>query len=346
MICRDDAITLLTLMYRNIPTNLITGFLGTGKTTTILHLLSQAPVGQRWAVLVNEFGRIGVDGDLIQAEAVDHAEIFVEEVAGGCLCCVGSAGMQVGLNRLIQSSKPDRILIEPTGLGHPAQLIEQLTGPYYGEVLDLRATIGLVDARMLNDPRYTSHPNFQDQLHLADVLIGNKLDCYTDADRSAFYSLVNAQGSAKKAAAMVAHGNLKQAYLDEPRLERIALFPEAHAFNTDTHHHHHGHEPPAGDWHRIEGAADGFYTASWTLPTDALFDPACVRQIMVFSGVVRMKGFLPSSHGHMRINATQSEWSEEALEQQMNPRIEMIGTDPLDWRAIEQQLRGCVENAC
>jgi G3E family GTPase len=156
LICRIDLFTLFTLMYRDIPTNLITGFLGTGKTTTILHLLSQAPIGQSWAVLVNEFGRIGVDGDLMQTEAGDHAKVYVEEVAGGCLCCVGSVGMQVGLNRLIRSSKPDRILIEPTGLGHPAQLIQQLTGPLYGEVIDLRATIGLVDARMLNDPRYTS----------------------------------------------------------------------------------------------------------------------------------------------------------------------------------------------
>ncbi|MBT3026040.1 MAG: GTP-binding protein [Candidatus Thiodiazotropha sp. (ex Ctena orbiculata)] len=331
-------------MYRDIPTNLITGFLGTGKTTAILHLLSQAPVGQRWAVLVNEFGRIGVDGDLMQIEAGDHAEVYVEEIAGGCLCCVGSAGMQVGLNRLIRSSKPDRILIEPTGLGHPAQLIQQLTGPQYGEVIDLRATIGLVDARMLNDPRYTSHPNFQDQLHLADVLIGNKLDCYTEADRDAFYTLVKAQGSAKKAATMVAHGGFKQAYLDEPRLERTALFPEAHAFNTDSHKHHHDHEHAGGDWYRIEGAADGFYTAGWTLPADTSFVPGCLRQIMVLSGVVRMKGFVPASNGQLRINATPGEWSEEALEQQVNPRIELISTDPLDWRVIERQLRECVEN--
>ncbi|MCG7912098.1 MAG: GTP-binding protein [Candidatus Thiodiazotropha taylori] len=346
MIWRVDLFTLLSLMYRNIPTNLITGFLGTGKTTTILHLLTQAPAGQRWAVLVNEFGRIGVDGDLIQAEAVDHAEVFVEEVPGGCLCCVGSAGMQVGLNRLIQSSKPDRILIEPTGLGHPAQLIEQLTGPVYGDVIDLRATIGLVDARVLSDSRYTSHPNFQDQLHLADVLVGNKLDCYSEADRNAFYDLVEAQGSRKKTAVMVAHGGLQQAYLDEPREERIALFPEVHAFKANTHHHHHEQEHSSGDWHRIEGSDDGFYTAGWSLPSDALFDLGCLRKLMINSGVVRMKGFVLSSHGQMRINATPGEWSEEVLEQQVKPRIEMITTDRLDWQVIERQLRDCLENAC
>ena len=330
-------------MFRDIPTNLITGFLGTGKTTAILHLLSQAPTGQRWAVLVNEFGRIGVDGDLMQNATGDHIEVYVEEVAGGCLCCVGSAGMQVGLNRLIRGSKPDRILIEPTGLGHPAQLIQQLTGPAYGEVIDLRATIGLVDARMLRDPRYTSHPNFQDQLHLADVLIGNKLDRYTEIDREAFYSLVEAQ-DAPKSAALVAHGALNPAYLDEPRLERHALFPEAHAFVSDSHPHHHKHEQAGGDWHRIEGAADGFYTAGWTLPMDATFDLGSLRQLMVLSGVERLKGFIPVSNGQMKINATPGEWSEEALDQKVNPRVEMIGADLLDWRIIERRLRECITN--
>ncbi len=332
-------------MYRNIPTNLITGFLGTGKTTAILHLLSQAPDGQRWAVLVNEFGRIGVDGDLMQEAAGDHAEVYVEEVAGGCLCCVGSVGLQVGLNRLIRESKADRILIEPTGLGHPAKLIQQLTGPEYSEVIDLRATISLVDARMLKDPRYLSHANFQDQIHLADVLIGNKMDCYADADRDAFYSLVEDQSPAKKAAAMVSHGSFDPAYLDEQRLERTALFPEAHAFNIANHdHHHHEHTHSADVWHRIEGAADGFYSAGWSLPADVPFDLSCLRQVMVLSGLVRMKGFVPASNGLVKINATQSEWSHESLELQVNPRIEMISAEAMDWRVIERQLKDCVKN--
>jgi len=68
---------------RPIPTNLISGFLGAGKTTAILHLLRQKPADERWAVLVNEFGEIGVDGALLG----NPDEVFIREVAGGCICC-------------------------------------------------------------------------------------------------------------------------------------------------------------------------------------------------------------------------------------------------------------------
>lgn len=94
-------------------TNLITGFLGSGKTTTIRHLLAHKPDRERWAVLVNEFGEIGIDGALL----ADSGAVL-KEIPGGCMCCVNGLPMQVGLNMLLQQAKPDRLLIEPTGLGH------------------------------------------------------------------------------------------------------------------------------------------------------------------------------------------------------------------------------------
>ena len=106
----------------NIPANLVTGFLGVGKTTAIRNLLEQRPEIERWAVLVNEFGEIGVDGGLLADTGV-----ALEEIPGGCLCCVSAQMFTVGLNRLIRQQDPDRILIEPTGLGHPAQIIRTLT---------------------------------------------------------------------------------------------------------------------------------------------------------------------------------------------------------------------------
>ena len=94
-------------------TNLITGFLGSGKTTSILHLLAQKPADEKWAVLVNEFGEVGIDGALL----ADSGALLKDP--GGCMCCVNGLPMQVGLNTLLRQGKPDRLLIEPTGLGHP-----------------------------------------------------------------------------------------------------------------------------------------------------------------------------------------------------------------------------------
>lgn len=128
-------------------TNLITGFLGSGKTTTIRHLLAHKPEHERWAVLVNEFGEIGIDGALL----ADSGAVL-KEIPGGCMCCVNGLPMQVGLNMLLQQAKPDRLLIEPTGLGHPKQILSLLTQESYAGWIDLQATLCLLDARQLSQP--------------------------------------------------------------------------------------------------------------------------------------------------------------------------------------------------
>ena len=114
------------LKQRTIPTSIITGFLGVGKTTSILNLLSSKPANERWAVLVNEFGEIGIDGAIFKSSVQSDNNVFVQEVPGGCMCCASSLPMQVALSRLIRESKPHRLIIEPTGLGHPQEVLRAL----------------------------------------------------------------------------------------------------------------------------------------------------------------------------------------------------------------------------
>ena len=132
----------MTTKLKHIPTNIITGFLGVGKTTAILHLLEQKPKDENWAVLVNEFGKIGIDGQIIQNQGA-----AVKEIPGGCMCCAAGVNMKVGLNALVKEARPDRLLIEPTGIGHPQQILKILSEPPYNELLDMRACISLVDPR-------------------------------------------------------------------------------------------------------------------------------------------------------------------------------------------------------
>jgi G3E family GTPase len=133
-------------MLSQIPTHLIAGPLGAGKTTLIRHLLAQKPAGERWAVLINEFGQIGLDAALL--EQGDDG-IALAEVAGGCLCCVNGAPFQVGLGRLLRKARPDRLLIEPSGLGHPAQLLAQLRQPPWLGVLAVQPALMVLDAAAL-----------------------------------------------------------------------------------------------------------------------------------------------------------------------------------------------------
>ena len=143
-----------------VPTNIITGFLGVGKTTVIQKLLSQKPPEERWAVLVNEFGEVGIDSNLFSSAEGQKSGVTISQVPGGCMCCTNGLPMQMALNLLLKESKPHRLLIEPTGLGHPKEVLAILSGEYYREVLNLQATLSLVDARKINDARYTSNETY------------------------------------------------------------------------------------------------------------------------------------------------------------------------------------------
>lgn len=159
---------------QKIPVNLITGFLGVGKTTTLQNILKRKPINERWAVIINEFGAVSIDHTPF-AEA-DGNGLVVKEVAGGCICCSANLPMQMTLTLVLRQIKPHRILIEPTGMGHPEAILDMLRGKFLKDVLDIRATVCLVDPRQWDKEDYREHETFIDQITLSDVLIANKID--------------------------------------------------------------------------------------------------------------------------------------------------------------------------
>ena len=96
------------LFQKAIPTNVITGFLGVGKTTAIQQLLNTKPAGERWAVLINEFGKVGIDSQLLQTDDHSLGEVTIREVPGGCMCCAAGLPMKVVLNQLRAPGRSDR----------------------------------------------------------------------------------------------------------------------------------------------------------------------------------------------------------------------------------------------
>ncbi len=317
-----------------IRVNLVTGFLGTGKTTLIRQLLTQRPPGQTWAVLVNEFGEAGMDGRLL-----DDSGVAIEEVAGGCLCCVAGPAFGVGLNRLIREHRPERILIEPSGLGHPARLLQQLRSPLYQDVLTPRATLCVMDARHLASPRHREHPNFIDQIHLADVLVANKADQYRPEDEQALLAFARDLQPPKARLIITRQGRVSPALLDLPAGEGQARFPEAHAFLAQQGHAHAPAQPGDEGWLRFEAGEDGYHRAGWLIGPQWRFARAPLLALLDGLACERVKGLFRCEGGDFSYNRASGETEIRAVDAGAGSRLQLIDPAPPDAEAVERSLR-------
>lgn len=332
---------------RLIPTNIITGFLGVGKTTAIRHLLSIKPANEVWSVLVNEFGEIGIDGAML-----GDLNAHVREVPGGCICCVAGLPMKIALNMLIAKTKPDRIIIEPTGLGHPEEIINTLTGEYYDSVLELRATITLVDARKLADERYRGNASFNDQLAVADVLVANKDDLATVADRERFELYAARFDPPKQGVFAVTGGQLQLSWLDLPRRPHKVDFPHHHAGQSNNRlspqrelYNAAIRLPDGEPFIRRENAGQGFYSCGWMFQPALRFDFNQLFGWMAGLQLLRAKAVMNTDQGIYMFNAEGGVLSVNPLpleDDLLDSRIELIDSQPL----IADQLESVLLTAC
>ena len=156
-----------------------------------MHLINQKPDDETWVVLVNEFGEIGIDGALLRGSRDVANEVEIVEVAGGCLCCTAGISLELTLSQIIFLYKPDRLLIEPTGLGHPEEVLQLLSLPTYQDQLTIEQTLTIVDPRDVNRIAVCEHPSFIQQLKMADRIIVNKCDLATSEEIAAVQVLVD-----------------------------------------------------------------------------------------------------------------------------------------------------------
>ena len=330
-----------------VPTNVITGFLGVGKTSAISALLKLKPQNERWAILVNEFGEIGIDGSLFAGLNSDQTGIFVEQVPGGCMCCASGLPMQIALNQLLIKAEPHRLLIEPTGLGHPKEVLQLLSNPHYREVLDLQKTVTLVDARQIKDKRYTEHETFNQQLEVADIIVGNKTDLYSDDDKQNLIDYAPISNRGSKQIYFTTNGTLSLDWLAGPASYsqvKSCSHSDDHEHShshehSHKHNHNHGHnhkhshdesklineqEIPQGGFISAINEGEGYKSIGWRFSKERIFNYEKLKKFLNQVNSIRLKGVFVTEKGLFGYNSSADALQESSLNQCENSQMEII----------------------
>lgn len=317
---------------QNIPTHVIAGPLGAGKTSLISHLLKQKPEGERWAVLINEFGQIGLDAALLTS---GDDGIALGEVAGGCLCCVNGAPFQVGLGRLLRMARPDRLLIEPSGLGHPVQLIRQLHEAPWAGVLAIQPGVMVLDAQALADGKALADAQ-REAMPQMGLLVLNKSEgldaatrkaiadalpaialCWTDRGALPLVSLPGIEVYASTGAGKLA----------VPR--SLAQLPASWVDPT---------VPICLSQQQAEG-----WSIGWRWHPDCVFDAAKVRLWLQTLGWRRAKLVIRGEKGWVSgnaLNGSRLDWAPS--EWRKDSRLELIFDEPQDEAVLQRALTACL----
>jgi cobalamin biosynthesis protein CobW len=188
-----------------VPCTIVTGFLGAGKTTLVRHVLENAD-GRKLAVIVNEFGDVGIDGEILKSCGIESCtEDSIVELANGCICCTVADDFVPALKGLLdRPSPPEHIVIETSGLALPKPLVKAFNWPEIASRVTVDGVVAVVDGaavaagRFADDPEAVArqraadqsldHDNpleevFEDQLLCADLVILNKADLMSNTER-------------------------------------------------------------------------------------------------------------------------------------------------------------------
>ncbi|MBK5532080.1 GTP-binding protein [Pseudomonas sp. TH08] len=318
-------------MLQNILTHVIAGPLGAGKTSLIRQLMAQRPTGERWAVLINEFGQIGLDAALL-TRAADG--IALGEVAGGCLCCVNGAPFQIGLGRLLRKAKPNRLFIEPSGLGHPAQLLKQLSeAPWLG-VLAVQPCVLVLDAQALQAGKALPAAQ-QEALQTAGLLLLNKAENLDDTARTQIASqlppvrliwtqqaqlpLSELPGLAAKALNGVDNLVVPKGLGQMPAVWSDPTVPIC-----------------------LSQAQEGGWSIGWRWHPVQTFDKQCLADWLTRLNWTRAKLVIHSRNGWVSANALENaELIWQPSEWRKDSRIELIFADPQNIAELQAGLAQC-----
>jgi len=302
------------MQLNKIPATIVTGFLGSGKTTLLSNVLKQA-AGKRIAVIVNEFGELDIDADLLRSCPLSCEEEGSEgttkqgqdgiyELANGCICCTVEEEFLPVMKQLVERRDDiDHILIETSGLALPKPLVQAFNWPEIKQFCTVDAVITVVDGPAVSAGRFASDevrveaqrqadesldhdPSLQelldDQLSAADLVVVSKNDLLSDAEREEVSRRINARLPESVKTAYVSHG--------ESQLDVLMGIEAAAEERIDAVHNHHDHHHDHG--HHHEHAHDHFDSFVITLDeVEAEPLQTALKGLLAEHNIFRAKGF-------------------------------------------------------
>ena len=307
---------------QKIPATVITGFLGAGKTTLIRNLLQTAN-GKRIALIINEFGDLGFDGEVLKGCGEETcSEDDIVELTNGCICCTVADDFVPTMTALLERERrPDHIVIETSGLALPQPLVSAFNWPEIRERVTVDGVVTVVDARAVADGRFASDVDkvnaqreadealdhespleelFEDQITCADMIILNKADLVEEAVLDRLQGEVEAEVKRAVKVVRAANGSLPASVL-----LGLGSATELEVHNRKSHHEleHEAFHAEHGEDAEHHHDHDDFESFVVALPevADSKGVAASLAPVIEAHDVLRLKGFLAIRDKPMRL---------------------------------------------
>ncbi|HRM22062.1 MAG TPA: GTP-binding protein [Neisseria sp.] len=299
--------------------HLISGFLGTGKTTALKSLMAQKNPDEKWVIIVNEFGEIGIDGAVLSDNGIPVAEI-----AGGCLCCVAGPQMSNTVAKMLRDVAPDRLMIEASGLAHAASVIDELKTPPLDQSLEIGAVFTVVDPRQFVSPDYAQQALYKDQIGVCDVLVASKTDLCSPEVLAEFREKAAKLFPPKALVAEVDNAQMNIEWLDIPVVEKSRYRLKTLPDNTM-----------------------GFQSQGFTFAAGQDFDGERLTNFFndlpkMTEGLVRAKGVFQVLGTWVWLNWVDGQWGASQVSWRRDSRFELIAKS-FDADLIEKKLTEALE---
>lgn len=290
-----------------VPVHILSGFLGTGKTTALRAQLEARP-GEKVAVIVNDFGEASLD-----EAALSASEPFrITNIPGGCVCCTAPEGFVAALGAILEE-KPDRLMIEPTGLARPQDLVDTIRRGPHREALELAPVVVLVDPQRLDRADGPEADITRHQIESADVVVANRTDLCDEATLSRFDAWAAELWPAPLAVHKTHHGVIPTQMMDWPEGEGPRLPAESAG------HDHHAH------------STVGFQAGSWKWAPDSVFSRGrlldaleALQAVAGIGALARFKGIFRTREGVLRLEVAGGVVHQSASSHRRDSRADVI----------------------